>query len=456
MKLNVLLGQHRLPLAFASGFLAACQTSFLAHVLPWGPFAAGLLAALCLGVGREMRRFLERGGRFAALRVAAWFFLGLAFGLIGLWRIGTEHQATALPERGPALVALSGVALEDGVSRAGATRFELGADCLELAGGVRLTGSWRVAVRLDSREPVYQGNRLRLVARDGPMPAAGDSDGALAFDCHLTERRPPGGLAGIRAAMLAGIRANLQALPEELSGLAEALLLGRLDSLDTELRRVFYQSGCAQLVALSGMHVALAAGGLVMLVRPWAGVIAGRLAGMAGAVCLIWLVGPFPSALRALAMFLLYQAAALAGRRASLLACLLWSGPLVGLADPAVCLSLGFRLSFWALAGILTVQEAWQAILRPGLKPWLSRELATGLSAQFATVPVLAVQGMPVYLQGILAGMVLAPLVLAYLALALLAALAGGLASGAALGPIAWAMRVLLGLMLWAGGGFVA
>jgi competence protein ComEC len=349
-------------------------------------------------------------------------------------------------------LALSGVAVDDGVTRGTSVRFEMGADSLELAGGGLLRGSWRVAVALESREDVTQGCRLRLVVADSASPPGG----AAVLSCRLAERREPAGLAGVRADLLTGIRSNLRKLPEDLSGLAEALLLGRLDSLDPELRRVFYQSGCAQLVALSGMHVALAAGGLVMIVRPWGGVIAGRLAGMAGALGLIWLVGPFPSALRALAMFLLYQAAALAGRKASLLACLLWSGPLVGLADPEVCLSLGFRLSFWALAGILTVQEAWQAMMRPGLKPWLSRELATGLSAQFATVPVLAVQGMPLHVQGFLAGIVLAPLVLVYLALSLLAVLAGGLAAGEALGPIGWAMRGLLGLILWAGGGFVA
>jgi competence protein ComEC len=258
---------------------------------------------------------------------------------------------------------------------------------------------------------------------------------------------PPARLAELRAAWLGGLVAALDRLAEPQRGLSLALLLGRQDELASDMQAVFYQSGCAHLVALSGMHVALVAMALMRLSSPLVGSIGGRLIGMGGALVFIWLVGPFPSAIRALLMFIIYQTASLLGYRVSLLSCLALTGPLLSLIEPRLSLDLGYLLSFWALFGILLVQSEWRNLLRSGLKPWLAGELAGGLSAQFATLPLLALRGLPLCLQGCLASLVLGPLSLLYLAAsagALLAVLVGPPGIGVADALLAWLYQAIL------------
>lgn len=452
MDLVSLLWRHRLPLALAAGFYLGLQTSLSARLVAiLLPSAALLLAALlfllCLGrCGSPKRPPVWR----ESARLAAWSLVGLILALGCLWRLGRDVQSTEWPSGGVPICLAEGVLDADAVRVGEGMRFRLAADVLVLVNRTRMSGHWMVQVAADGRQFLAAGTRVVLAVAEAGRAVS------PRLRCKVLEVLPPAGLPGLRAEVLAWIRHSLDRLPDKQAGLALALLIGQTDGLADDIRAVFYQSGCAHLVALSGMHVALVAGILVALGRRLFGAWGGRVAGMAGAVVLIWLVGPFPSALRALAMFLLWQLVSLRGYRCSLLACLLWSGPLVGVLAPGVCLDIAFRLSFWALLGILTVQEIWKETLRSGLKPWLAQEVATGLSAQFATLPVLAIQGLPIHLQGFLAGIVLAPLVLAYLALSALLA-ASGVLPGLDVATLAEPLLSwLYSMMLWWGSGFVA
>ena len=242
---------------------------------------------------------------------------------------------------------------------------------------------------------------------------------------RLMESRNGTDLEQLRSKALDACETALQDFPVALRGFMLALLLGRQDELDPDMQKAFYGSGCAHLVALSGMHIALVAALLVRLLQPSLGIVIARCTGFIGALVFIWLVGPFPSAIRALIMFAILQFGALTGRRISGIAALCLTGPILGTLDPMMPLSLGFQLSFWALLGIMVWQDSFQRLLRKPLLPLVSLEISTGISAQACTAPLLWARGLVMYPQGIVAGMILAPLVLLFMALAVLALLVG-------------------------------
>jgi competence protein ComEC len=188
--------------------------------------------------------------------------------------------------------------------------------------------------------------------------------------------------------------------------LAGALLLGRGRPPE---RQDFRQSGLLHLLAVSGQHLAIALGGLALLLRwcglPW-GLRLGLLTGLALAYTAM--TGASLATQRAAAMCLAVAACGLTGREPHRL------GPLslavCGLLfiDPGHASDLGFQLSAAAVLGIMTLGrdlvELRQRFLP--LTPWPLDQpswrlglltaraagdgLAIGLGATLATAPLLA------------------------------------------------------------------
>lgn len=188
--------------------------------------------------------------------------------------------------------------------------------------------------------------------------------------------------------------------------LAAALLLGRGDPPE---RADFRAAGLSHLLAVSGMHFAIAAGLawwlLIALGVGWRG----RMAALA--ILLVgytWLTHANPATLRACAMALAVAAYAALGREPArlgplalaVLALLAW--------EPAMARDIGFQLSAAAVAGIVTLgldlrrlaaraldlepwpldRPSWRALL------WSARALrdgaCLGLAAVLATAPIVA------------------------------------------------------------------
>jgi competence protein ComEC len=464
-----LAGRHGLPLALACGFTLTNTASWCGRnpVLTLALALAGLGIALGLGgLGRRGGRLGRRLRRPAGRRVAAMLAMaavGAVCAAIGLLRLGLDLQSAGLGLVPGTVRELELRMAGDPVTGPDGIRLRCRLEWASSVQGVVVRSRGMADVILDpedddGRQGIRDGCLLRIGVRD--LRPGGRNAAAWTVRGWLVENRAgtawTAGSAALRSSVVSALVSSLGELPDGPRGLALALLLGRQDGLAEEMKAVFYRSGCAHLVALSGMHVALVALALVSIFRPRLGIRAARLGGMAGALAFIWVVGPFPSAVRALVMFIIYQSGCLLGYRVSMLACLALTGPLLSLADPRMSLDLGYLLSFWALFGILLVQAEWQALLRRGLKPWLAGELAGGLSAQFATMPLLALRGMPLCLKGFLAALVLGPLSLGYLGLSGLALATGLLAGpggGAVLGPV---LDGLYRILLAVGGLFAA
>jgi len=230
-------------------------------------------------------------------------------------------------------------------------------------------------------------------------------------DCRVQKT---GMLALRRQILLQALKSLLYFDP---SGLSAALLLGRSDLLGSDVSSSFYDSGCAHLIALSGMHVSLIILLLGTLLKKLGGLRFSQIACLFLASAFIYLVGPFPSALRALSMFLLAESAKLFGKRLDLKTSLALSGLILAFLDLELVYSLGFQLSSAALYGLLYTNMFLDKFLRRFVGPFPAKALAPGLAAQTATFPVLLQGGLLLRPQGMVWSLILSPLCIFSMAL---------------------------------------
>jgi len=136
--------------------------------------------------------------------------------------------------------------------------------------------------------------------------------------------------------------------------LVRALVLGDASRVPLRVRQGLRRLGLAHVLAVSGLHVGLVAGILLVLASGWPRVA--RLAvALAGVTLYLLLVGPRPSLLRASVMAGLAAAALLAQRPPQVTNALAVAAAGLCLADPRILLDAGFRLTVAATAGIVLV-----------------------------------------------------------------------------------------------------
>ncbi|MDR2479270.1 MAG: ComEC/Rec2 family competence protein [Treponema sp.] len=193
-------------------------------------------------------------------------------------------------------------------------------------------------------------------------------------------------------------------------GLALALLLGIRDSLDSGLAAQYRDAGCSYILALSGMHLAVLAGLISLLLKRALGM---RTAAAAGAVIIVlycFITGPLPSLYRAALMYLLGVVAVLGMLKREPLSLLGMAFLIQIMAAPQSGLSLSFILSYLALAGILISGESLAGIFRGVIPHALLQSLSASLGAFLATAGVSAFFFGVLHPAGIIAGLALVPL----------------------------------------------
>jgi competence protein ComEC len=285
-----------------------------------------------------------------------------------------------------------------------------------------LRAGQRVRVRLRLQPPRSWGNpgsRDRVSALDRAGVGALASVAAPGLGVRLPHRdswRPDGRSQGLRSHI-----GEVLASAGPGGGLLRALALGDRSALSPAQREAFARLGIAHLLAVSGLHLGLAAGlayGLlrVLLVRMGAVVECGdaRLWALAGAltVALVYSVlSGWAVPVRRATVFLLALGLGLVlGRRRSG-AHLLAAAAVVVLAfDPGALFDLGAQLSFVASAALL---GSLQDPHRSGSSSWLqgavSSLIRSSASAVAVTAPVMACHAGPVTPVGLAANLAAVP-----------------------------------------------
>lgn len=243
----------------------------------------------------------------------------------------------------------------------------------------------------------------------------------------------------------------------------QALVLADRSEMSSELRRQFAVCGTAHVLAVSGMHVGLLACIMMWLLTP----MVGKRWAAGVALIVVWvyvvLVGMAPPVVRAAVMFSFVQLAHFTGYRISGFHGLTVAICLIVFADPLSVLSVGFWLSFAAVAGLMSASALGFTMQKGGKegKKWWAKLgfyflslLWASFVAQAATAPIIlySFHSFPTYFW--LNNLVVGSLITAVFAGALLCSLLGGLPFGGSM--VGWAENSLLDLLTnycsWASG----
>lgn len=305
---------------------------------------------------------------------------------------------------------------------------------------------------------VARGEWMRLGGTSTAWPTAARYAGFLGVDTLAAE---PPEVEGRSVASIRGrMEGRLRALLPGHAAVVEALLLGRRERLDPEVRERFVRAGLIHLLAISGMHVGLLAGALLL------GAAVLRLpvrAAAAGTLGLVWVyllgIGAPPSAVRAGVMLSL----GLIGRllqRPHAVAPVVAAAALAILAlDPLAVLEPGFQLSFAGVCGVIAAGR-WARTGLPGAirrRRWArygAEAVLVSLGAFLLTAPITAYHFGGIAPVAVVANLPAVPLMglavvataLAALTSPLLPSLGGLLAGGAGV-----ALDLLNGVALLAG-----
>ena len=395
-------------------------------------------AALCLArVLASFPLFRAPGQARLAGRCAAAFAVGLALG-ISAGSAAAPDLKLGIPEN--SVRAVSGALLEDPRIVSGGRAMALLS--LREASG---TGSARVSARgeLPVFFPEESAGRLREFGRGSVVFAEGllraNKSAAArtpylfsAQSAHVVQPAPAleRFRTGIRldlirrfgsAAKNAGSGGN--AVSEDAAswgGLGLALLLGIRDNLDSGLSALYRDAGCSYVLALSGMHLAVLAGIIALLLKKPLGKKPAAIAGALIIILYCFIVGPLPSLVRAALMYLLGTLAVLGALRRDGLSLLGMAFLIQIVIAPDAGFSLSFILSYLALAGILSAGEALNDLFRGILPAVLLRSLSASLGAFLATAGVTAYFFGTLRPVGMAAGLVLVPLTTVFMTAALI------------------------------------
>lgn len=183
-------------------------------------------------------------------------------------------------------------------------------------------------------------------------------------------------------------------LPESVSGIGVALLLGNKADIDPEVLDSFSNTGAMHVLAVSGLHV-----GIILIIFQY---ILGffsrwisRKQAILFSVVLIWgfglLSGASPSVIRAVIMFSILALGQLLSRKNNGMNNLILSAILLLMCDPYYLFDIGFQLSYVALIGIMLFQKPIYSLLRFKRKwlDWLWNGSSVGIAATIATTPLM-------------------------------------------------------------------
>lgn len=375
-----------------------------------GGLATGCAVALTTGVGAGVPRLmwtLVVAGPVAVVALlnlgrfrAALPILGASATLTGIVLGGAEYRDRVHLERALQQDGQVGIRIE-ATPATGWTR-----------------GRWgdMVTVRVHSAarggEPVRLPTRCRLEVRartntEAQLPAPGSAFRALAelkgpvefpllvvASPHLvTGVASPRGAPALRDRLARALLRSAGTGTTRIRGAetAAALALGRRDLIPEARRDGWRRSGLAHVLAVSGLHVGVVAGGLwLVCVACGARPRTVRILLLVAIPAYTVLAGAAPSAVRAATMACLYLAARLLGRSIAPLAALFLAATLLILNEPGLVLEPGFQLTVAVTAALIR----WTTGLADSLRgpAWLRNALAVPIVASLAASPIVAIQ----------------------------------------------------------------
>jgi competence protein ComEC len=396
----------------------------LCTLLPNGVFAAlfASVAVLCFfrvlaSLASTVKGAPIFGSSSRPLQLAALYSAAFASGLfLGLCasRAGRNEVYFGIPEQ--KVVALNGVLFDDPrMIKGGRIMAVLSLRECAGQGGIRVKSKGEIPVFFpsESAERLREFGRGTTVFTEGRLlkNSLSLSKGTAKWtysseSTHIV--KPANALERFRT----GIRLNLSDRfnGNSWGGLSLALLLGIRDNLDTNFAAMYRDAGCSYILALSGMHLAVLASLIALVLKKPLGLKAAAVTSALIIIIYHFIVGPLPSLSRATLMYLLGVIAVLGFFPKEPLSVLGLSFLLQIVISPASGNSISFILSYLALAGILVVGQPLYSLLSGKVPDFLARPLTASCGAFIATAGVTSFSFGVIAPVGILTGLVLVPL----------------------------------------------
>ena len=207
----------------------------------------------------------------------------------------------------------------------------------------------------------------------------------LLRDAHLRLERPPGPLARWRNATAAALDRRFTTD----APMVRALLIADTRGLGGEVRERFADAGLVHLLSISGLHVAIIGGAMLLLFQALRmSAAAASIAAVSCTVLYVLAIGAPPPAARSAALFAATTLTRLLQRPVSP-----WGafalGALVPLVEPRTVLDLGWQLSVAGYAAIIVAGRIGRRRLPERWRGW-RRTLASDLIAGVLTTAVTA------------------------------------------------------------------
>ncbi|MGK2934186.1 MAG: DNA internalization-related competence protein ComEC/Rec2 [Gemmatimonadaceae bacterium] len=193
------------------------------------------------------------------------------------------------------------------------------------------------------------------------------------------------------------VRARAASRIERLFGsdapMAKALLIAEQQDLGPEVRQRYADAGLVHMLSISGLHVAIVAGAVELLLAAMA---LGRARAAILSLIIVWLyvavIGAPAPALRSAAMLTVMASSRIAQRPTSPWASLAL-GAAVPLYEPRNVLGLGYQLSVVGMAGLTASGSVTRRWIAPKVEGWrltVSSQLLPSVIATIVTAPLIA------------------------------------------------------------------
>jgi competence protein ComEC len=192
---------------------------------------------------------------------------------------------------------------------------------------------------------------------------------------------------------------------EQERAIAMALVLGVTEGIDTDLQNAYAASGAMHVLAVSGLHVGIIYGIILLLLRPLKSFAWSRWIIAFISILFLWffafVTGLSPSVLRAVTMFSFIALARPKGWRTNIYNTLAASAFVLLIYSPYLIMSVGFQLSYLAVLGIVYLQRPiynlWEIENRVG--DWVWQITCVSIAAQISTfaLSMLYFHQFPVY-----------------------------------------------------------
>jgi len=194
----------------------------------------------------------------------------------------------------------------------------------------------------------------------------------------------------------------LECADAEIGGILDAMVTGRKEAFDGDVRDLFQLSGISHVVAISGLHISFIGMGLFRMLRRKMRFRYASVISILVIACYCLMSGGSASSVRACLMMAVNLGAAGLGRKYDMLSSLSLAALLLLISNPYYVTNSGFILSFTAilsmavLAGPVSdfassayIKDKEGKRVRTGPKGRAARAAAVSLSVSAATIPII-------------------------------------------------------------------